>query len=206
MRGCRPLNRDEALLVRDFFAGPLALRNQTLFRVGANTGFRVSELLSLRVGDVVEVDGSLAQRVTVERRSMKGKMASRTVPINAAARAALLPWLVHLRDAGCVHRDDPLFPSNRNPFRPIDRIQAWKILKRAYSAAGLHGKLATHTMRKTFANNVYRDLLRRVAAGEPIDAFRGVSKALAHRDIKSTDQYLSFANEEIEASIERAGV
>jgi integrase len=206
VRGCRPLNRDEALLIRDFFIGPLALRNQTMFAVGNNTGFRVSELLSLRLGDVVEIDGTIVERLTVSRKNMKGKVSSRSVPVNPQARQALRTWLLALREAGVIHRDDVLFASRRDPFRAIGRRQAWKIMKRAYLAAGIKGKTGTHSMRKTFANNVYTNLLQRVGRGEPIDAFRGVSKALGHRDIKSTDQYLSFAQAEVEQSIMNAGV
>jgi excisionase family DNA binding protein len=56
----------------------------------------------------------------------------------------------------------------------------------------LRGKVATHSMRKTFADRVYEALGR--------DIFR-TQKALGHRNINSTVQYLSFKEQDIEAAI-----
>ena len=56
-------------------------------------------------------------------------------------------------------------------------------------------------MRKTFANHVYRHLSRRRAAGEALDPFRLTSKAQGHRNLNSTDAYLSFLGADIEQAI-----
>jgi integrase len=52
MKGCRPLSEAEVTLLRQSFGGRYARRDQALFLVGVKSGFRISELLSLRVGDV----------------------------------------------------------------------------------------------------------------------------------------------------------
>ena len=206
MRGSRPLSGEEVTRVRDAFSGKLARRNMALFLLGANTGFRVSELLSLRLGDVMEEDGTIKDRLTVSRRNMKGKKSSRNVALNPHGQKGMVPWLLELGEREVVHKDDFLFFSGRDTGRAIGRSQAWRVLTRTYKACGLKGKLGTHAMRKTFANNIYNHLLSRVAAGEAIDAFRATSKALGHADIKSTDQYLSFLVADIDESINCVGV
>ena len=52
MKGTRPLDNDEIRRVSGCFTGTFAVRNRGLFMLGVSTGGRISELLSLRVGDV----------------------------------------------------------------------------------------------------------------------------------------------------------
>ena len=52
MKGTRPLDNDEIRQVAAAFTGTFAVRNRGLFMLGVSTGGRISELLSLRVGDV----------------------------------------------------------------------------------------------------------------------------------------------------------
>jgi integrase len=52
MKGCRPLTDTEITEVLQSFAGRYALRDKALFVLGLLSGFRISELLSLRVQDV----------------------------------------------------------------------------------------------------------------------------------------------------------
>jgi len=54
MQGCRPLTDDEVQLMSRSFSGTFAKRNKALFVVGYRTGFRISELFSLTVGDVLQ--------------------------------------------------------------------------------------------------------------------------------------------------------
>jgi len=205
MRGSRPLELSEIKKVKKLFKGPMKNRNYALFILGANTGFRISEILSLRLEDVLEEDGQFKKRLTVFKRNMKGKKTSRTVLLNKAARDGILPWLKELTKMDIIHKDDCIFRSIRGNYS-ISRTQAWKILTNTFREADLNGKLGTHSMRKTFANNIYKYFLIKVAAGEPLDAFRSTSKALGHSDIKSTDQYLSFLEEDVDKAIENVGV
>lgn len=205
MRGCRPLTTPEVAASAATMTGSTGPRDRALLLVGINTGFRISELLALTIGDVVTPAGDITTRVTVARRQMKGRHGSRTVLLNSAAREALLPWLDVLARRGYIHATDPLWPSFRTG-RPLGRVQAWRVLVQAFRAAGLDGQLGTHSLRKTFANNVYSELLARVAMGEPIDAFRTTSKLLDHAAITSTDKYLSFRLAEHDGVVERAGV
>ena len=52
MKGTRPLDNAEIRRVSAAFTGTFATRNRGLFMLGVSTGGRISELLSLRIGDV----------------------------------------------------------------------------------------------------------------------------------------------------------
>ena len=86
-----------------------------------------------------------------------------------------------------------LFHSRKgNGHQPIDRSHAWRIIKNAAFNCGIHGKIGTHSMRKTFASNMF-DLL---------DGNIGeVQKALGHKKIDSTMQYLDFKQQNIDEAI-----
>lgn len=188
MKGCRPLADDEVKAVSGAFSGPNGARDRALFLLGLRSGFRISELLSLRVGDVLQ-SGRIVDRVTVRRRHMKKHTEGRTVLLHPEAAAALRAWLDGL---GQVGPQTPVFLSRKGSNHPIGRIQAWRILHARFTAAGLMGNLGTHSMRKTFANRVYErlghDLVR-------------TQRALGHLNINSTVKYLSFAEADIDAAI-----
>ena len=52
MKGTRPLDNNEIRLVSACFTGKFEVRNRGLFMLGVSTGGRISELLSLTIGDV----------------------------------------------------------------------------------------------------------------------------------------------------------
>ena len=168
MKGCRPLTDPEIATVKDAF---VRTRDKALFILGLKTGLRISELLSLKVGDVYQY-GRLADVVYVERKHMKKKLEGRAIPLHQDAKAALSVWIKELEEAGKADPSSPLFKSRKG--------------ERAM------GKLGTHSMRKTFADRIYdrlgRDLIK-------------VQRALGHRCINSTVSYLSFREEEITEAI-----
>jgi site-specific recombinase XerD len=202
MAGCRALTDNEVKVVRKSFSGVYKRRNEALFVLGVRAGFRISELLSLQVKDVLQY-GKLVDRVEVSRRHMKGgkagKASSRSVPLHPEARAALSVWLEVLTVMlkGTLDPQTPVFCSRVKDAatglrRAISREQAWRILKEAYTTNELSGKLATHSMRKTFATRVHAhyhgDLLK-------------TQKALGHANINSTIKYLALDEAEVDAGI-----
>jgi integrase len=52
MIGARPLTNGEIANVLNAFTGAYAARDRALFVLGLKSGFRISEMLSLRVSDV----------------------------------------------------------------------------------------------------------------------------------------------------------
>ncbi len=191
MKGCRPLTEEEVEVVSQSFGGEYEARDRALFLLGVKSGFRISELLSLRLGDLIQND-AMTDRVTVQRCNMKKKVEGRTVLLHPDAKEALAVWLEELRGRGGMLKETFVFQSKKGNNRAISRVQAFRILQDAFDANELSGKLGTHSMRKTFATRVY-DLLDR-------DLVK-TQRALGHRNINSTVQYLSFREEDIDAAI-----
>jgi site-specific recombinase XerD len=165
-------------------------RNHALLVLGCRTGFRISELLSLRLGDVWREEKVLSE-VEVARRYMKGKRRSRRLPLHQEARTALEPWIRELLEAGATS-STPLFPSGLDFTRPLNRRSAWKLLKRAYRHCELSGKLATHTMRKVFARR-----MRKATGGD----LRKIQLLLGHSELETTVKYLEDDENELNDAV-----
>lgn len=202
MAGCRPFTPDEVKATLRAFSGRHAPRNRCLFVLGILTGFRIREALSLRVRDVVS-HNRVRRVIEVARRNMKGKNRGRAVYLPEEAQRAVLEQIRFLQWPG---RDVFLFRAQGPKNRPISYSQARRLLLAAISAAGVpEDKVCTHSMRKTFANDLYDLMLDRVANGEPVDPFTEVSLALDHGDPKSTRNYLIFRDEHRRAGIAEMG-
>lgn len=205
MLGARPFLQDEAIRLSRSYRGRCGLRNRTMILLGVNTGFRISELLQLRLKDVVDPFGNLTDHVKVARKYMKKKKAGRTVPLTLAAKAALRPLILQMEFQQYFLDSDFLFRSDRTNSH-ITRQQAWRIIKEGCLKCHITGSISTHSLRKTFAKNVHDDFKQQVAAGNPVDVLLEVSKALGHTDINSTTKYLSFDRENLNQTLERIGI
>jgi len=125
------------------------LRDAAWFTLGINSGLRISDLLSLRVGDVRETPTKWRDRIRItEQKTGKTK----DFPLSASAQKALAAYLATRPDA---KPSDPLFPSRKHG-RPLKRGQAWQILREAARAVGVTDPVGTQTMRKTFGYHAYR--------------------------------------------------
>lgn len=190
MKGCRPLTDAEIVRAHAAFSGRHAVRNRCLFVLGCLCGFRVSEMLALRVRDVVAAHRVRAL-VKVPRRHMKGNHEGRAVYLPPEGQQAVLE---QVRALEYPAPGEFLFRSQRGG-RPISRSQAHRVLVAVFESCGIVDQVATHSLRKTFADRQYSYHLSRVAAGEPVDAFTETSLALGHADPASTRHYLSFRDE-----------
>jgi site-specific recombinase XerD len=170
--------------------GKFALRDRALFVLGIRTGYRISELLSLMVRDVFQ-NGNVADYVYVARGKMKNKKEGRKVILHPEAKAALRAWLEIFTEA-YPDPDAFVFRSRQGGNKPMDRRSAWKMLKAAFAACGLTGKLATHSMRKTFVHNIYEN------TGHDLIA---TQTAVGHSRSDTTALYLSSDQEKIDEAI-----
>jgi integrase len=184
MSGMRPMTDAEVTRV----LAQLNARDRCLFVLGMRTGFRISELLSLTIGDVLQ-GGEIQPTVAVRRRSMKGKQSGREVPLHQTARYELACWTGVLTARGAAPAS-PLFPTPAGT--AVTRRGAYKLLTRAYRRAGVFGRLGTHTWRKYYAAKMYKNL------GENLLKTRD---AMGHKSAASTESYLSIGSAEVNAAI-----
>lgn len=138
MKGTRPLDNDEIRRVSTCFTGTYQVRNRGLFMLGVSTGGRISELLSLQIGDVYQ-NGSAVSDLLFEKSVVKGGEVSRAVPVNADGRRAIAE-VTSWHSEYYQNTDDsrPLFPSRHNAGSvAMHRQTAHDVLKKAFIAAGL---------------------------------------------------------------------
>lgn len=179
MKGCRPLKNEEVQIVMNLLDSK---RDKAMFILGISTGFRISELLSLKVKDVY-ANGKPLNRASVSKANTKGKIESRSVIIGSHAKNAIAD-LVHEE---CLSSEMPLFLSRKGG--AINRQQAWRVLKEAFLISGFEGKLASHTLRKTMAQNMW------IASGKDI---RKTQYALGHKSVNSTISYIAVDSKEVD--------
>ena len=88
MKGTRPLDNHEIRRVSACFTGTFEARNRGLFMLGVSTGGRISELLSLTIGDVYQNRAPVTD-LLYNRAIVKGGEVSRAVPVNRDGRQAI---------------------------------------------------------------------------------------------------------------------
>jgi integrase/recombinase XerD len=160
----------DRLLAAPASGDPLALRNRALLEFAYATGVRVSELVGLRLQDVLFEDG-------VAR--VRGKGAKeRLVPVGRRALGAVAlyarevrPRLERAKGRGL------LFLNARGT--PLTRVGAWGIIKAAARSAGLSKRVTPHTLRHTFATHL-------LEGGADL---RAVQEMLGHADLATTQLY-----------------
>ncbi|MEG1824331.1 MAG: site-specific integrase [Cloacibacillus sp.] len=166
------------------------LRDYALFVLGMNTGLRVSDILRLKVMDVVEPterDVRIKDNLEiVEKKTGKCK----ELPLNKAARSALREFL---RASPLIYREtSPLFPSRVGQGRePISRYMVWLILKLAANEVGIREKVGTHTMRKTYGYQLYK---------QGVDITR-IQYLLNHSSPEITLSYIGITKDETDSYI-----
>ncbi|WP_096436509.1 site-specific integrase [Alteribacter populi] len=118
-------------------------RNRLLFVIGINSGLRISDILTLRVGQV-------RGQSTITLREGKTGKAKRFVFNTAIKRAVAELVPTDAEDS------DYLFRSRKGA-RPISRVQAYRVINEAARRAGISGEIGCHSLRKTFGYFAYNN-------------------------------------------------
>ncbi|MDR1615766.1 MAG: tyrosine-type recombinase/integrase [Syntrophomonadaceae bacterium] len=122
-------------------------RNYALIVLGVCTALRISDLLRLTWNDVYDRKrGEFRSHVTViEHKTGKRK----TIALNRHAVRALRMYFPHRQGIN-------IFANNRKGGASISRVQAWRIIHAAAEAIGAAGRIACHSLRKTFGYHAWR--------------------------------------------------
>lgn len=193
MKGCRPLSEEEIEMVVHKLSTTknknerYSKRNTLLFLFGLRTGYRISELLSIKVCDVMHPDGKIKDYVVVQKRYVKQKTSGRSCILHPSVKKRI-PGVV--KEMGLT-QDDYLFCSQRTRDR-MTREAVHRLFKWSFDLLQLDGQLGTHCMRKTFAKNIYR------RTGYDLMATRD---ALGHKDVWNTVKYLQADRDIINKAI-----
>jgi integrase/recombinase XerD len=174
----------DRLLAQPDTSTPLGLRDKALIELLYATGLRVTELLTLRAGDLNLDEGYL----TCIGKGDKQRM----VPMGQAAA----DWVRQYMQTGRPHlvkrKASPwLFVNARGG--PLSRVGFWKVLKAYGKAAGIARDLSPHALRHSFATH----LLERGAD------LRMIQMMLGHADLSTTQIYTHVLEARLRAVYEK---
>ncbi|MGH9408800.1 MAG: site-specific tyrosine recombinase XerD [Vicinamibacterales bacterium] len=165
------LEEVDRLLAQPNTSTPRGVRDKALIEVLYATGLRVSELLSLRPGDM-SLDGGYLTCIG------KGDK-QRLVPLGHTAADWVRRYLAEARPALLKQRKTPRLFVNAKGGGQLSRVGFWKILKEYGVKAGIPRALSPHVLRHSFATH----LLDRGAD------LRAIQMMLGHADLSTTQIY-----------------
>ena len=204
MKGCVPPTKEEWTLIYYSVRGRYWTRTKALMMLGRKTGFRISELLSLRVRDLIN-EGQTRRTVTVERQNMKGgkagKADSRTIPLHVDVIKPLLAHYEFLKERGEFRSDQYFFQSQAKGNRAITRQRAWADFREPIKRRRVEGKLGTHgLMRKMFAMEKLDYLREQWEPGKEVPVHT-LQRCTGHKTIDALMSYIEFADNDVEDAI-----
>ncbi len=168
----------ESLLSSPKGETPLALRDRAMLEIIYATGLRVSELVSLKLGDLQLDVGYLT---AFGKRSKQ-----RIVPLGEAAIEVLRQYMQDGRPSLDKQRGSQRLFLNRSG-EGLTRQGFWKIIKRRALEAGIRQSITPHTMRHSFATHLLDN-------GADL---RSVQAMLGHADISTTQIYTHVTRERL---------
>lgn len=172
------------------------IRNYCLFVFGLNTALRASDILMFTIGEVLDEDGNLRDKITIKEKKTSKK---RDVYFNDTVKEAIRMYLETLDGYSL---DDFLFPSNKKKWdeekgeyvqQPITVRSFWRIMNQAGKDLGLDKEnlsLGSHSCRKTFCRSILMN-----NADKP-NMLIAVSEILNHASLKTTYTYADITADE----------
>ncbi|MCA0119775.1 site-specific integrase [Bacillus sp. RSS_NA_20] len=151
-------------------------RDLVMFVLGVSLGLRISDLLTIRVGDL-RGQSHLAIKEGKTGKTRDIKLSSTVVK------------LVQKLDGD---DDSYVFQSRKGVNKPISRVQAYRVLNAAAVRAGINIDIGTHTLRKTFGYQLY---------SKGINITR-IMKVFGHSSEAQTLKYIGITADEINAAYE----
>ncbi len=164
---------------------PEAKRDRAMLELLYASGMRVSELVSLNLGDVNISEENV-------RAFGKGRK-ERIVPIYHQAALTVAEYIDEVRPNLVRDNEERALFLNRRGQR-LTRQGLWQILKEYAGKAGLAKTVTPHTLRHSFATHM-------LSGGADL---RAVQEMLGHANISTTQVYTHLTSEHVRRSYERA--
>lgn len=166
--------------MQDYFWKQNRIRDWMLWTVGVSLGLRISDLLSLKIHDLLNEDKTFKDRIhVIEQKTNKANNCVMTESVVKALTTYFdsIGWDFTL--------DDYLFKSKKTKGKMYEEY-GWKILSDAGKALNLPIVIGSHTMRKSFAN------IAACVDGSNIDmnSITKIQGLLNHSDQRVTMRYL----------------
>ena len=173
----------DALLAAPDRESPEGLRDAAMLELLYATGLRVSELIHVKIDDLVMDAGFL-------RTFGKGSK-ERIVPFGDAARDAIAVYMERGRPHFEKQADPHLFLSNRG--RAMSRQSFWMKIVKYARTAGIRAHISPHVLRHSFATHLLEN-------GADL---RSVQMMLGHSDISTTQIYTHVSRARLQKMYEQ---
>jgi len=174
-------SEQEALLAQPNPRYPTGARNKTMIQLMLDTGIRLAEACNLRWKDIDLNTGKLMVR--------QGKNSKdRSLWIGEEDLESLRTW--RERQAKDV-TGNPAHIFTTLAGKPVSRRYVQKMVGRLAAKAGIQKNVHPHTLRHSFATDLYRDTSK----------IRLVQKALGHSDLSTTMIYTHIYDNELEDAL-----
>ena len=185
---------DDICKIQEYMLSEGLFRDNLLFTCGINFGLRVSDLLKLQVGHLLDSTGTRYNERIVLSEKKTGKR--RVVYMNDAVMDAADLYFGDLVMRGVpIDLNDYLFVSRSGRTgngKPLDTKSVERILKSIINdKCGIDVHASTHCLRKTFAYHVI------VTAKDRPRAVEFLQKILGHSSQAVTLRYAGITDEEI---------
>lgn len=164
----------------EYFLQRGQFRNYVLVVMGTCTVLRISDLLRLQWADVYDEERDMFRSHVTVQEKKTGK--NRTIALNKQILHALRLYLPYRRGAF-------IFVSNRKDGKPISRVQAWRIIHGAVVTVGIMGKVACHSLRKTWGYHAWTG--GEVSVAVIMDIYN-------HSSYKITRRYLGITQDDLD--------
>lgn len=146
-------------------------RDKAIIEVLYSSGLRVSELIELKMNDIIKEEGL----VVVTGKGNK----QRIVPIGSIALNQLDLYYQYFRNHTDIKKGHEAYVFLNRNGRKLSRVYVFTMLKDLAERAGVKKKISPHTLRHSFATSL-------VEAGADL---RAVQQMLGHKSITTTEIY-----------------
>lgn len=153
MSTSQPLKRKTDIEnLKNYFYEKEEYRNYALIIMGLNTALRISDLLCLMWKDVLDdTNGQYQEHISViEQKTQKESQ----IPLNPSVCTALDLYRKQMEPQ---KKSPYLFFSQKSPYEPLTRIQAYRIIQHAVHDLSIPGHISCHSLRKTFGYQAWKE-------------------------------------------------
>ena len=163
------------------------LRNYALVVLGLNTALRISDLLHLRWNDLYDFEKLCFRDHLLIKEQKTGKR--NRIAINEKAREAMEMYF----NERTPEADEFIFSKRTNPYKPLSRSQAYRIIKDDANHTTSEEAVSCHSLRKTFGYFAWQEGVQPALL---MDVFNHSSYAITKRylGIEQDEKDLVYLN------------
>lgn len=194
MTGKRPLSDAEYNRVEQHIRRHNPIRDLTMIMLCRYTGYRIKEVLSVKVSDLYRPDGSVRESLLIMPRNMKKKTPRMPIHICEDLSDQLQHYRDRLKKDSLFYSQFFLIQSQKGDNTAISYTQAYRIIKAAFDQCGVYDNVAVHSLRKSFCDRVY------VKSGFDLKTTQSI---MGHSTIKTTEKYISVNNKKVNQTMEQ---